>query len=116
MNYTVAWKINTTGNSEGLPIPSGFTIACFIAVTQSVQNGVDFAQLEVQVATFKTEEMKDVIHINTDLVGQGFVAKGNVKTYTLVTSDLDKAVRTLVKNKIRPDLDNAYGTTNVVNL
>ena len=116
MNYIVAWQINTEGSSEGLPIPSGFAIACVVAVTQSSQNGVDFATMEVQLRTTKTISMDDVIHINTDLVNQGFKAKGNVKTYTLVSEDLDSATRALVMDNIKPDLDNAYGAANVVDL
>lgn len=116
MNNLVAWKINTAGVSDGLSIPSGFVVSCMINSQKSVNNGVDFAELEVQVCTCKDDTFSGVLNQNDDLMAQGFVSKGNVKSYTLVSADLDDSVRTMIKNKVRPDLDAAYGAENVVEL
>jgi hypothetical protein len=118
MNYIVAYQINTVGNCQGLPIASGFGIAVLITVQKSSQEDNDNFDwyLEVQAVTSIDSSFTQPIAGNSDLIGEGWVSGGNTKTYGLVSADLDKAVRTLTKNKVRPDLDNAYGASNVVEL
>ncbi len=117
MNYILAWQINTQGNSEGLPIPSGFAIALIISPIKANNSGEgNFAILEVQVCTFKTPAFVDTISYNTDLEALGYESGGNTKKFDITSDDLNSSVRTLCRNQILSDLQTAYGSGNVVEL
>ena len=104
MAYIKEYQINTSGASKGLTIPSGFRIG--ITRTNIYQKGSDF-ELELEVCTYKSSG--DTTLLTNDAIDIN-------EKYPLLASGLTTSLETLVDDNLRPDLNTAYGSGNVVEI
>ncbi len=108
MTPYIEYQINTTGQTGGLEIPTGFrmkVLTCNLLQTAGSPDPSEALKMVVHVCTYADDTQ-------TEACGNDQV--NDYQEFTFAADDVTTALQTLIGDNLKPVLDAVYGAGNVV--